>query len=264
MLFGTAVDQSGEAADTGSAVHVALASWHGIKDLAKSIREMERRGDEYPLADFPKAREYLERYAQDPRNLEADVIATEQKVTFTLSPASDDPTKEEIFVAGTLDQIRRNADGRAYVWDFKATTRSIGDLLADYTIQLCAYVVGASQWLGEQVYPGGFIRLGGYVSPVANKKILSPDGVFVALNLSPEQCVQALDEVRSKVSRIRRGDVTALPGSACHWCPLQSFAMCSPLLTAFQKDIESNGQSEKVSSRRRSRKRVPVDGGSGS
>src|SRR5262245_51366055 len=100
-------DQSGAAADTGSALHRGVAVWHKTdKDTAAAIRALKESVAEYPLADLDDAAEHFQAYTEDPRNQTAKVVAVEEKVELTLSPAPHDPTGREIYIQGTLDQIR--------------------------------------------------------------------------------------------------------------------------------------------------------------
>jgi hypothetical protein len=211
-----------QAADTGSAVHKAAASWHNSgQDVAEALRVMRAQLAEYPDADLADAEQQFRCYTRDPRNTKAEIVAVEQKVSFALDPAEEDPTGQPIVVNGTLDQIRR-IDGTPYVWDIKtsnAERKSGWTLVQEYTMQLAAYSVGATKLLGVPVHPGGVIRTRAYTLKSSRKPENEPDGVFNWVEFGLRECSVLLDTVRLYVALVRRGNLWPVPGSHCSWCP---------------------------------------------
>lgn len=229
MFLDMANDTSGIAADTGSAVHKAIAHWHtnerGYKGAIKAMTDSLR---EYPLADLHDAELHFRLYAEDPRNQEAEIVAVEKKVTFKIPSA--DLTQKEIYIVGTLDQIRRE-NGRLVLWDVKTGAKEGFTMIHEHSIQLAAYCIGATEVLGESVHPGGLIRTRGYRKRGVSS--VSPDGVFwsVPWNLSDASIL--LEPVQEVVSRIRKGVLTLGPGDHCTYCPALGIDNCLPLLKRF-------------------------------
>lgn len=215
-------DTGGKAADTGSAVHKAIATWHGNGfNVTEALAAMREGVQQYPLADLGDAELHFRPYCRDPRNAVPLAIGTtaERKVTLSLPPHENDPTRQPIVVQGTLDQLRQ--DGA--VWDVK-TGKSHGgwDMLHDYALQLAAYAVASG------TRPGGIIRTYGYRVRGAADAESQPDGVFFESPWSLEECVMMLDAVRIVVAHIRAGEVWAGPGTHCGWCPARGLENCLP------------------------------------
>jgi RecB family exonuclease len=230
MLFtGMIQDSSGKAADTGSAVHAAVDSWHGNgQDFAAALRAMRERIEEYPLADFGEAELHFRPYCKDPRNARAEIVQREKKVAFSINPAEGDP-HGPIYLRGRLDQIRRGPDGRLYVWDLKTGNPEGWVMVHEHASQLAAYAVGATLTLGEEVHPGGVIRTRGWrkrgVDPASE-----PDGVFWHAPFDFEGALLILDTVRETVKLLRQGNVTLGPGEHCRFCPAMGLDTCVPKL----------------------------------
>jgi hypothetical protein len=101
-------EDSGPAANTGSALHKAIETWHKNGQDEKGAVEVMRKGiAKYPNADLTDAADMFRAYCLDPRNIKAEIIEAERQVEIYLNPAKFDPTKEDIVIYGTLDQIRR-------------------------------------------------------------------------------------------------------------------------------------------------------------
>ncbi len=227
--------ESGRAADTGSAAHLAIATWHqnGGK-LADALDAMRAASAAFPLFDPKDAEMFVRPYTLDPRNRDAEIEAIEQKVTLRLEPKYIEGS--EIVVTGTLDQIRVNQQtGDREVWDIKSGDRSGQYFQNHYALQLAGYTVAASQcsddWRNiSELYPrvaaGGYIRLKGYRTRGA--KMPDPDGVFVPGDIPDPDAL--LDAVRWAVCMIRSGYYVATPGVHCENCSFASHSFCVPKL----------------------------------
>lgn len=227
MIFNTR-DESGPAADTGSATHAAIAAWHQMgQDPASALRVMTERFGEYPLASLEEAASLFLLYSRDPRNREADVVAVERRIAFTLPPAPQDPTQEEIVIFGTIDQVRR-AGGRLKVNDVKTSKLPGATLLRDHLYQLAAYSVGASTLFGEPVDPGALICPRGYKK--GERPEDRPAGVFFEYAVTHEDCRVLLNGLRHVVAAVRNGEVWANGGAHCQWCAAGDPSVCVPRL----------------------------------
>jgi hypothetical protein len=220
-------DAGGVATDTGSAVHAAVEWWHATGDADALAKIRGTLGAKFPRADWDDAGRFVTPYTLDPRNAPASVERCEVPVALTLPAADNDPTGESIRIAGTLDQLRRDADGVLQVWDVK-TSRTVGGwvLLHNHAIQLAAYTLAAAQTLREQVEPGGIIRAYGYRVRGAAGPETSPDGIFFHASWNSSSSLLLLDAVRTAVAVVRSGKPLPGPGEWCQWCPLGGLENC--------------------------------------
>lgn len=218
-------DDSGPAADTGSAVHAAAHALHSGKGEAESIGVMRDKMPEYPKADMLDAADLFLKYAADVRNKEAKVVLSERKIGFKIAPAPEDPTQEPLIFEGRLDQVRE-VHGQLKVYDLKTSKKAPTELLYEHTFQMAAYAVGASILLQKRVDPGALILARKYgASDHSNAQ------TFWHYSFSFDDCAKILDVVRHRVAEIRRGTVYHNPvESACRWCFMRTPDLCLPKL----------------------------------
>lgn len=211
--LGLTKNTSGEAADTGSAVHAGCAEWHKEHDYDTALAALKESVGRYPKADIGKAGRHFQAYTKDPRNIEAKVEACEKKVKLRLA--------KDVFVFGTLDQIRLHPDGTLRVWDIKTGARLTGwEMIHEHAYQLAAYALAATDVIGRDVLPGGFIRTDSYLKR-------TPTQVFWPSGLSLSQCRMMMRDVLRKVFTIRNGVVpAAIPGTHCSFCPAGELLNC--------------------------------------
>jgi hypothetical protein len=215
IQLGTIENKSGVTADTGSAVHCAVDAWHKGADVERALAIMRERQQEFPLADLHDAELSFRPYTEDPRNVASACQATEIKVNLLLPPVDDDPTGENIYIQGKVDQWRE--DG---VWDLKHSEKSGFELIHEYSYQLAIY--GAA--LG--VIPAGIINPRGYRRRNAPKPAERTPGVFFRTCWRQDHIDRLLLEFRREVARIRRGELAIRPGAHCGCCPAESFFRC--------------------------------------
>lgn len=213
--------EGGKAADTGSAVHAAAASWHGQKDLRSAIRDMRARIGEYPMADLAESERQFRHYASDPRNADAELVLCEAKISLTLPPAPEDPTGSPVVIVGRLDQVRRTPAGLV-ACDIKTGSPRGWDMLQQHRLQLYAYQVGASLLLGEPVTSAAVIRTKDYYEAAGP--------VFWNGAWSLAQAEAGLRRLTHLVAAVRAGRIHNAPGEACRFCPYGSPDSCEPLL----------------------------------
>lgn len=216
--------ESGEAADTGSACHAAVATFHRKKGVAEALQIMREKLKEYPRADLQDAANMFLAYSSDPRNATADVVLVEQPIAFSIQASDQDPTGAPIEVIGTLDQVRRE-NGRLKLWDTKTSKKDPNELLLMHRMQGAAYCVGATVLLGEPVHPGGIICPRKYKS---GSVATSP--VFWHFPWSLEDTQYILEPLRDTVANIRAGRVTHVANSDCTWCAARTPDLCLPQL----------------------------------
>lgn len=227
MYLQLSTDTSGEAAHNGSSFHCLLEGWYGSGfDTQHAIALEASRRHEWPNCKFEKAvlPAFLG-YAADPRN-RVELIASEIAINFEIDPSPDDPTGELIYLTGHIDQIRGPVP---QVWDTKLSRLGGGDLINSYAYQIAFYSIGATKFLGREVSPGGIIRCSTYATEKASKSE-SPDGVFFPVHLGPDVMQHMVDSFAKRVAAIRRGEVFAVPGDWCTYCPLGHVSRCVPLI----------------------------------
>lgn len=213
-------DPSGAAANTGSAIHAAIAAWHRGKDEPASVEEMCARVHEYPQADLAEAADIFLAYAADPKNQSAEIVLCEEQVSFALVPDPSDPTQAPIEVIGRCDQVRRE-NGIDRVWDVKSSSKDPIDLVNSHMVQVAAYCVGASLLLQRRVEPGGLILVRNY------KRRMS---VFRHVAWRYSDIEHILRPVRRRVAEIRAAQFDLTSGDHCKWCPVRTPELCLPKL----------------------------------
>lgn len=221
-------DEAGPAADTGSAMHAAAAAFHRGKGVAESLQVMQEGTAKYPRADLTDAAGMFLSYAADPRNSGHEFLLVEQSISFTISPAEDDPTQAPIQVDGTVDHVRREAGRQPKVWDIKTSKKEPLQILQMAAFQAAAYCVGASIALGEPVSPGGVILPRRY-------KADGTGPVFWHFPWTLQDTEQMLEGLRRIVSLVRRGVYWHVPNEDCCWCPARSPDLCLPKLQEVKK-----------------------------
>ena len=225
--------ESGKAADTGTAVGLAIELYHRGEELgaiADRLPQLSKGGaldrQPFPRADVAEALRVLGRYSTDPRNPRAAVRgdSLERAVELRLQPHPLDPTKEPVMLLGHLDQVREGADGVLEVWDLKHSRYSGPDLVRSYAWQQAAYTVATAQSYGRPTRWGGILRTKGYLT--RERRTPGEEPAFFHSGYTWEDCLAALDQVRLLVALARSGRVPLQPGDVCSWCPAFSFRQC--------------------------------------
>jgi len=219
-------DFSSKAADTGSAMHKAAAIWHAKDHSAElAVAVMHERKEEYPLADMDEAERIFSRYIADERNTTAKLVLIEQKVEIVLPPLPEDQTGQEIYISGTLDQVREAPGNDLGVCDIKTGDSMDGvEMLLYYAMQQAAYQYGAAKLLGKRVRTSSIIRTRDYF------KRGGPGKVFYEAPWTDDNAEQMLLAIRRLVASIRNGAVWSAPGGDCFRCSLANPANCVPML----------------------------------
>ena len=210
-------DEGGPGAQTGSVVHKGVEAFHRALGAPLTRREEAEAAARSALSTFPLARpedafRWLNAYTNDPANIEARVTHLEHSVTLTIDP--------DIVIKGTLDQIRKDDQGRLTVWDLKTGTKlSADDAVDEYQIQQMAYVLAARQTLGLNVLPGGIIWCAGYDKPRGRR--------FLPMGIDVQDCLDTMEVVKNRVLEIRAGLKLFVPSNSnCFWCPHKRYPRC--------------------------------------
>jgi hypothetical protein len=232
--------ESGEAADTGSAVHQAIHEFHKNTDAAAAIEAMTANIGKYRRADLNDAAAMFLQYQADPRNRQAQIEASEESIEIRLAPAPEDKTQKEIVIVGRLDQIRR-IDTGLRLYDAKSSKKKGWILVQQHMYQMATYSVGATIKFKEPVRPGALIRTRSYEG---REGASQPPGVFWNYNLTLQQCYVLMDHLRHIIASVRNGKPLPSPHDDwCEWCPASSIDTCMPLL---EDSVKNNFTSLKV------------------
>lgn len=226
-FLGTADGESGQAADTGSAMHAAAAAFHRGADVGDSLAAMKGGVAEYALADMVDAANLFLAYAGDPRNRDARCVLVEHPISFCIAPADHDPTGAPIQVDGTCDQVREAEGGGYILGDIKSSKRDPNDVLMESTFQAAAYMVGASIVLGKRVDRAMIIM------PRKYGKDLASSPVFWHFPWRLKDTEQLLEPIRDTVAAIRLGRIHHMPNSDCKYCVMRSPQHCLPELQKY-------------------------------
>lgn len=220
------LDEGGVAAQTGSLVHLGVAAFHTYKKdkIQAGLAAMQDGLSNFPLADIGDAKRHYSLYTQDPRNINANVVACEQLVKLSLPPHPEDPTGKPVVIQGTLDQIRLRDDGRLAVYDLKTGKTAGWAMIHDYAYQQAAYVLAARASGWPDATPGALIRTWGYRTKEA--VLPSPDGVFWYYTITVNDLDFLMERVRLEVARVRSGLLQFGPGPHCTFCPLGGLDRC--------------------------------------
>lgn len=207
--------EGGQAAQTGSLIHAAIAEYHTAggeqgERVERAKKALERARQSFPKADEGEAWDIVKRYVADKANQEAKTPWVEQRVTLVLDG--------DIHIRGTLDQIRD--DGRLTVWDIKTGSYHTSDeSLLLYTTQLAVYTLAARQTLDPSIEPGGIIYTPAY------KK--SRSRVFLTSTLTVGQCEDIVSFLIPIVRAIRAGSRIYRPSlESCKFCRVGPWPKC--------------------------------------
>lgn len=217
-------ESSGQAADTGSAVHKAIAMFHSRADVAAAIRAMAENLPEYPLADLGLAEQHFRLYARDERNQNCNVIMCEEKIEVSLPPPKGH--SEAVKIVGHVDQVRGRG-GVLTICDVKTGGAYEGDgMLIHYAAQLMAYQIGVSQKTGNPHVGVCIIRTRDYMKTDRQKRS-KPGPVFWTASWTLEDAYRLMDSVRRIVGAVRDGEILTMPSpESCRYCVGGGIANC--------------------------------------
>lgn len=206
--------ESGEAADTGSAVHRGVeAMLKDRKEVATCIQIMEAERHQYPLANLQEAAGLFLKIAANPP--QGEVVLCEQEIRFEIACDETDKTGQAIVVEGTVDLVMRYG-GILKMWDTKTSVRQPVDILRETMHQAACYCIGASILLNEQVNPGGIIM------PRQNH-------MHIPFTWKFQDIEYILAPLRRTVAAIRNGAVDFVAGADnCKWCHAGGPDLCIP------------------------------------
>ena len=207
-------DDGSEGAHVGTCVHKGVEAWHQTLSSEAALGAMRAALKTFPAISATgvrKAETWTAAYIADPKNNVMLTGRIEVPVTLRLTG--------NVWIKGTLDQLRRDDSGRLTVWDMKTGAwLSAQEARLAYQYQQAAYVLAARQTLGVDVFPGGLIYANAYSDTRPQP--------FVSMQVSIEDCEALMEEVRLTVMDICAGRVRTTPGPACKWCKQPKFPLC--------------------------------------
>jgi len=207
---------SNEYAETGSLIHCGIEALHKLKSIDSALAVMAVKQSDYPEANGAKAVHGFRRYAEEQQQW-GSVSETEYPIAFTLAPSPIDPTKEEIVIEGTLDQVRV-ANGIETVADAKTGSKSIKWMTRHYAPQLAAYQYGWFVASGRKPH----------ATIIRTQDALSGGGKFWhPVPWGWDTVLDIMDAVRTLVALRRLGLKIATGGDHCEWCPAGGIENCS-------------------------------------
>ena len=213
--------EGNQAAQTGNLVHTAADAYHKTKGgseadrVAAGLAALDAAREKFPAGDATKARTIFRSYVEDEENSRAVVVWSEAPVRLVLDAAPDDPTGRPIVIAGTLDQVRRHADGVLRIWDIKTGGYLTGEeSVLEYLRQQAVYTLAARATLDGSIQPGGLIYTPAYSQVRSRVHLPNP--------LTVENCQDLLLTLPSLVAMIRKGMPVFSPSpSACKFCDVK-------------------------------------------
>jgi len=236
-------DSSGQAADTGSAMHKAAELFHKGASVAEAIVGMREQVRKYPLAVLAEAAQMFLGYSCDSRNRDANLVLCEEPLAFSIEAAPDDPTGERIEVVATTDQVR--FDGYRYkCYDIKTSKRSPVEVMSESWYQMGLYCVGASIKLGKLVEPGGLIMPRNYKPGVDP----SSAPVFYLFNYKAAWIDELVWPLRRAVADVRRGAIHHFPDpNGCKYCHQGHPDICFPKLMQLKQELRTTAPAVELS-----------------
>lgn len=218
---------SGEAAQTGTLAHVGIEEWLKGSRWPEIRRVLEDRRNRFreageKLGNLSRAIRLIETYVHDPRNAPIGerprdpeigvVIDVELPVVLRL-PAIDETG--DIYVAGTLDQLREHPDtGALGIVDAKTGRAREYCPTLQYVAQLAGYAGGAAQQLGREI---GSVQVFGVYNCQAPYDD-EPSDPWYPSSLTARSIPVILESYAEQIVRLRHGEVSPLPGPWCEAC----------------------------------------------
>lgn len=212
---------SSEAADTGNLAHVGIQAYHTLGGKLPTVLAAIKsaKAADYKEGDADRAlafvEKYIERCKQEKRG---KVIRTEWKVKISIPCHPLDPTGKDIWITGTVDQVRDLGD-TYYVVDHKTGYTPGASMLQIYAPQQAVYMLGTAQAYPDKKVLSYITRL----QDLARKDL----PFWWRMPFTVAQCLTVLQPVQEKIAMLRASRLqSATPGKHCEWCPKQVFPGC--------------------------------------
>ena len=207
---------SNEYADTGSLIHKGIQAFHVLNNIDAALAVMATvHHRDFPEANGPKAAHHFRRYTETHQRWGA-VKQSERSIAFTLAPCAIDPTKEEIVIEGTLDQIRTPGVGEVVV-DMKTGSNPIKWMMRHYMPQLCAYQYG--YFIETGIQPQAAI--------LRTQDFLQGGNVYHPVPWTWDTVINTMENVKTLIALFRLGLQISSPGDHCEYCPAGGIENCS-------------------------------------
>ena len=222
-------DESGQAAQNGTASAAAIEAWHHMGEIAKALEAaFAKVGKENPLADWGVVTNVLTAYAGDARNAPLERIPSEPlwgKVHNDGIEIDCAFEHHDVWYKGRADCLRE-VDKVLRLWDWKLSGMFTGNkIVNENAFQIAGYVLAITEMMQAEVQPGGIIRLTDYT-------LKTRGSVFYPAKWTYDHCVQMYDRVSATVRAMRLvpTEVALIPGHYCDYCA-GGPDLCIPLWT---------------------------------
>lgn len=214
-------ESAGEPAETGSLVHEGIAVWHKTTNRAKAQEAMHNaKAEKFKLGDLSEAIRLFDKYIFRLTNSPYGKIKhIEKEVKFEWPCSKIDPTKENLWITGTIDLVT-DLGYKHFVIDHKAGHKEAKNMVLEYPAQMAGYVMGAKLDL----------KVKGPIEALIarTRDLLRSDLKFYhETKVDIDVAAHILDNVANKIAIIRMGMLEQNPGKYCEvYCKLAYFPGC--------------------------------------
>lgn len=216
-VIGDGTDRAGPPAETGNLCHVGIQAYHTHKGkggtaTAHAKTMLSLAAKVYPQGDIEEALSMLDKYIKrDAAERRGTVIHSEEKIEVRIPPADFDPTKKDIVIIGTVDQVRAIGRTTLYVVDHKTGWKPGVEMVQDHMTQLAAYTLGVMRR-----YPNHTVQP--FITRIRDL-IRSNLPFWWPIPLATEaDCLAVLGPIRTRIAELRMSVYDSTPGKHCEWC----------------------------------------------
>ena len=241
-VLGDKDDVAGEAAQTGNLVHVGIQTFHQSNGNEAQARAMvEASSKVYVSGDVTEALRLLQKYCKRETSERRGIVSrSEEKIEVTLPPSPFDPTKEEIVIQGTVDQIRTIGRDTIYVVDHKTGRKPGADMVMEHATQLAVYMLGV-----KRMYPDKTVQ--GFITRIQDLcRADLPYWWPMPFGGTEVEIFNVLQPIIDRIAVIRMQRHHSTPGKHCEWCPLSQYPSCITLPLGHRSKTGSQQIADKV------------------
>jgi hypothetical protein len=212
---------SGEAAQTGSLVHLGIATFHIEDSETKAFAAIRKGAEEYPEGKQDKASDLFHKYMLRERaDKRGRVIPTyiewECAIEIPCSPL--DKTQTPIYITGHVDQVRELQGGLYYMCDHKAGYAPGEWAIKHYASQAAAYMLAVANEFKTENVKGFILRT------IDLTRTNAP--YWYEFKFTIPECYKILAPVQHRVAMIRNELIDSTPGKHCEYCPYTNYPYC--------------------------------------
>ena len=253
-VIGDGNDIAGKDAHTGNLVHVGIQAYHqsGMKENQGKIA-IEIAAKVYPLGSTDDAIRLFEKYhKRETSERRGTVIHSEVHIEAKIPAADFDPTKEEIVIHGTVDQIRQIGRDTLYVVDHKTGRTGGADMVLSHMPQLAVYMLGVMDRFPDKKVEGFITRIQDLC------RINLPYWWRMPMN-GREGVLGVLKVVQHRIALLRMGIYDATPGKWCEWCPLANYPACDTMELGFRPKPDGARIADAIAEKLKPKGKITMD-----